>query len=88
MNHATDTDNHFEAFLRDVREVKLARHDRILAFFGCTMDKNTNMMGIVVARCEGKPLHALLHQRENPAKIDFQKVVRLASQVCQVSYYR
>jgi kinase suppressor of Ras 2 len=87
MNHATDTDNHFEAFLRDVREVKLARHDRILAFFGCTMDRNTNSMGIVVDYCEGKPLHSLLHQRESNARMDFQKVVRLSSQICQGMSY-
>uniref|UniRef100_A0AC34Q6D8 Kinase suppressor of Ras 2 n=1 Tax=Panagrolaimus sp. JU765 TaxID=591449 RepID=A0AC34Q6D8_9BILA len=87
MNHNSSTDNHFEAFLREVREVKLARHDRILAFFGCTMDATTNMMGIVVGYCEGKPLHTLLHQRDSFVKIDFQKVVRLSSQICQGMSY-
>uniref|UniRef100_A0A7E4VLJ6 Protein kinase domain-containing protein n=1 Tax=Panagrellus redivivus TaxID=6233 RepID=A0A7E4VLJ6_PANRE len=88
VDHTDTPDNHFLKFLEDVREVKLARHDRILAFFGCTMDKNTNMMGIVIDYCEGKPLHTILHQRDTYyARLDFQKVVRLASQICQGMSY-
>ena len=69
-------------FQQDCAAYKNTRHNNLVLFLGCCMDKDAPF--IVLNLCKGVTLHVLLH--EVYQKFDISQVIRFGIQICQVCF--